>query len=197
MRDFFGYYKWHLMFAALFLICIAYLVFSVTVDNSPDLVFGYVGTQYVNKQTFDDFKPYTIELLLADANNDGKKTAVLVPIHGDIQSDIDEAFEAMVEEEQYNILITTKKTFKNLKDKSRFVPADTYYTKGNKDLETLKTSKGVEYAVSLKNNKFAENMGFLDPSDLFIAVRSPEKGKDPTTAQKNGRNVTSEILNDD
>ena len=91
MRHFIRYYKWHLLFSLLVLVCIIFIYVSLTTQTSPDMTIGYAGNKYINIQTFNDNKA-EIELLLHDANDDGKKTANFVTYTADLQKDIDEAF---------------------------------------------------------------------------------------------------------
>ncbi len=196
MRGFFRYYKWHLIFFVIIAICTVYVLFNLTTSNTPDLSLGYAGTQFVQRQDFVDYSS-RIELLLRDANGDEKKRASLNLHVCDYPEDVAEALLEMVEDGQYDIYLSTKDAFKNFKDKSRFESVDTYATIKEKDIDVIKDKSGRGYAVSLKDNKLIEYMGFYDTSDLYIAVAAPEKGEAATTTQKNGRNVAGVIIEDD
>ena len=125
MRRFIEYYKWHLMFAFLVVVCLVFAFSNMVAKVSPDMVIGYADIRFINVQTFNDTKAQ-IELLMRDANGDGKKEASMVAYNADLQSDIDEVFLQMLEEKAYDVLIASKETFENVEDKSVFADAEEY-----------------------------------------------------------------------
>lgn len=193
MRDFIRYYKWHLIFFLIVAICTAYVVVKVTEDKTPDLVVGYFGTHYVNDQTFNDNLPMWKELL-HDSNEDGEKKAAMYAFIYDRQRDIDEDFVDVVDSEQYDLYISTKETFENFEDKTRFEDVETYLNTQEEKVPMLKDSKGRIYAISIEDNDYANYMGLNDSKDIYIAVAAPKKGDELTTNKKNARNIAQYII---
>lgn len=194
MRDFVRYYKWHLVFFLIVAICVTYVVVKVTEDKSSDLIVGYFGTQYVNDQTFNDNLPMWKELL-HDSNEDGERKATLIANIFDRQRDIDESMVDIVDADQYDLYISTKETFENFEDKSRFTDADEYLLNINdKTTHVLKDSTGRAYAISLEGNDFATYMGINNSKGIYMAVSAPKKGEELTTNKKNARNIAQYII---
>lgn len=154
---------------------------------------SYAGTRYINTQSFMDSKA-ELELLLKDANGDGKKLAGIYARTGDLQRDIDEVFAEMVDTGAYDIYIADKETFKNYKDKKAFASSSSYVTFGEKKYDTLKDSSGRIYAVSIEDNTLAERLGFVDTKGLYIAASAADKKGTVTDYKKNGRNITGYII---
>ncbi|MBQ8391936.1 MAG: hypothetical protein IJX50_05305 [Clostridia bacterium] len=193
MRDFIRYYKWHLIFFLIIAVCTAYVVVKVTEDKTPDLVVGYFGTHYVNDQTFNDNLPMWKELL-HDSNEDGEKKAAMYAFIYDRQRDIDEDFVDVVDSDQYDLYISTKETFENFEDKTRFEDVETYLNTQEEKVPMLKDSKGRIYAISIEDNDYANYMGLNDSKDIYIAVAAPKKGDELTTNKKNARNIAQYII---
>ena len=193
MRDFIRYYKWHLIFLLIVTICTFYVVVKVTEDKSADLIVGYFGTQYANDQTFNDNFPMWKELL-HDSNEDGKKEAAMHAIIYDRQREIDRDFPDVVDSEQYDLYISTKETFENFEDKTRFEDVETYIDTQNEKASMLKDSSGRIYAISIEDNDYASYMGLNNSKDIYIAVAAPKKGSELTTNQKNARNIAQYII---
>lgn len=193
LRRFIRYYKWHLIFLTLVLVCLLFVYNNMTTQISPDLMVSYAGTRYINTQSFMDSKA-ELELLLKDANGDGKKLAGIYARTGDLQRDIDEVFAEMVDTGAYDIYIADKETFKNYKDKKAFASSSSYVTFGEKKYDTLKDSSGRIYAVSIEDNTLAERLGFVDTKGLYIAASAADKKGTVTDYKKNGRNITGYII---
>ena len=193
MRDFIRYYKWHLIFFLMIAICTTYVVVKVTEDKTPDLIVGYLGTHYVNDQTFNDNLPMWKELL-HDSNEDGEKKAAMYAFIYDRQRDIDEDFVDFVDSDQYDLYISTKETFENFEDKTRFEDVETYLNTQEEKVPMLKDSKGRIYAISIEDNDYATYMGLNDSEDIYIAVAAPKKGDELTTNKKNARNIAQYII---
>lgn len=193
MRRFIGYYKWHLLFLLLVIICIAFVLFNMTTTVTPDMVIAYADTRYIDTQVFNDNK-HTWEHWLQDANNDEKKVANLIAYTADLQKDLDELFVKLVEEDTNDIYIMSKTTFENFEDKSVFVDVR-YFAEINEERnDVLKDEDGKIYAVSLEGNKFAKDLGIIDSTDLYLAVCESKEEELPV-ARKNGRNIASTIIN--
>lgn len=196
MKNFINYYKWHLLFLLLIIICFTFAFTSMTVSTEPDIVIGYIGTKYVNVQTFNDNKG-DIEMVLADANNDDETLANMHTYTVDLQSDLDETFIDMVDSGEYDIYISNKEAFETFEDKSQFVTANEYIAdiESNK-YKTIKDKSGRIYAVSLEDNDYAERLGIMDTTDVYIAVAasSPEEGEELPVSRKNGRNIALFII---
>ncbi len=193
MRDFIRYYKWHLIFFLIIAVCTTYVVVKVNEDKAPDLVVGYFGTEYANDQTFNDNLPMWKELL-HDSNEDGEKKAAMYTVIYDRQRDIDEDFVDVVDGDQYDLYISTKATFENFEDKTRFEDVETYLNTQGEKATMLKDSKGRIYAISIEDNDYANYMGLNDSKDMYIAVAAPKKGDELTTNQKNARNIAQYII---
>lgn len=192
MRKIIDYYKWHLLFALIVLICLGFIFMSVTTQFSPDMIIGYSGSRYVNLQTFNDNKA-ELERLLHDADNDGKKVANFVAYTGDLQKDINESFEKMIDSGSYDIYIADKETFEAYEDKDVFADAISYISFRDKEYDTLKDSSGRIYATSLAGNSLAQRMGIVDPDGLYIAAAQDKDGE-LTDQRKNGRNLAGYIV---
>lgn len=197
MRRFIDYYKWHLTFLLLIVICIGFMFINMASTTKPDLTIGYLGINYINVQTFNDNKN-EIELLLRDANDDGERNAALYGYSVDLESDLHDTFADMIEVDEYDIYITTKAALKKFEDKSAFVAADEYVNLTNKEIDTLKDKSGRIYAVSLEDNEYLKKMGILNTTDLFIAVAQSknQKGDSLPTNRKNGRNIAGYIIDE-
>ena len=196
MRDFIDFYKWHLLFLLLIIICFIFAFTNMTSSTEPDITIGYIGTNYVNVQTFNDNKS-DIEKVLADANDDDKTIAQMNAYTVDLQSDLDETFVDMVDSGDYDIYISNKEAFKTFEDKSQFVTANEYISDIESDkYETIKDKSGRIYAVSLKDNDYAKRLGIMDTTDVYIAVAvsDPEGGEKISASRKNGKNIALFII---
>jgi hypothetical protein len=161
----------------------------------PDLVVTYVGSQYINTQKFNDTRKQ-IETLLKDANGDKKKSAAMYAHAGDTQKELDELMESALEDKDSDIFIATRQTFENCKDKSMFADVSSYLVYDPKKVDVVKDDDGRAFAVSLKGNEFVENFGIIDPTELYIAAVSSGEEK-LTDREKNGRNITGDIISRD
>lgn len=193
MKRFIGYYKWHLLFLLLVIICIAFVLFNMTTTVSPDMTIVYADTRYIDTQMFNDNK-HTWEHWLQDSNGDDKKVANLIAYTADLQRDLDELFVKLVDEDANDIYIMSKTTFENFEDKSVFFDVRSYAEINEERNDFLKDEDGKIYAVSLEDNKFAKELGIIDTTDLYIAVCESKKDEIPTE-RKNGRNIASTIIN--
>ena len=165
----------------------------MTAQVSPDLTVSYAGTKYINTQSFMDAKA-EIELLLKDANDDGKKLASVYSRTGDLQKDIDEVFAEMVDTGAYDIYIADKETFESYENKEAFADTSSYITFGEKKYDTLEDSSGRTYAVSIENNTLAKRLGFVNTEGLYIAASQADKKGKITDYKKNVRNITGYII---
>lgn len=195
MRDFFNYYKWHLFFFVLFVFCVGALVLSSCQKSVPDLKITCVSTEYINTQTFNDTKS-DLEEFLHDADGDGEKKAILTSYTYDIQSDLDELFEALCTESDCDIIITTKETFERFENKDMF-DTSTNYVKdtGTGKYDVLTDESGRVYAVSIEGNEYLGYMGFLNTENLYLAVVTGEPNINELSAnKKNARNIAQVII---
>ena len=119
MRQFFDYYKWHLFFFGLFIVCISVITISSCSNSKPDLKINCISTAYVNVQTFNDTKA-DLEALLQDADGDKKKIAEMNSYTYDVQDDLNEILLLLCTPADSDIIITTKATFEEFEDKSLF-----------------------------------------------------------------------------
>lgn len=196
MRYFLNYYKWHLLFLLLIIVCFIFAFMNMTTSTQPDIVIGYVGTNYVNVQTFKDNKE-DIEKVLADANDDKRKLAQMYAYTLDLQGDLDDMLIEMVDSEDYDIYISNKEGFEAFEDKSKFVTVNEYVSDiESAKYETIKDKSGRIYAVSLLDNDYVKRLGIMDTTDLYIAVASfdPEDGEELPVSRKNGRNIALFII---
>ena len=195
-RRFWRYYKWHILFLLLIVICVGFILANVSQSYEPDLSICYVGKTYINTQTFEDNKKQ-IEEVLFDANKDERKVAALSAYLVDTESDLHEAFETLMDKDSFDLIISEKTAFSKYEDKSIFVTANEYVNFSNLHVETLKDDNGRVYAVSLEKCAFLENMGIFEATDLYIAAISPSDKEELTTNRKNGRNITGYILTEE
>lgn len=187
-RKFVDYYKWHMIFFLIILVCIIFIVTSMTRNIDPDVTIGYIATPYVRIEDFDNNKA-KFEHLLHDANGDGKKSAELLDYTVDKQDDINELFVDMIDSKSYHIYILPKEAFLAYKDKSAFASVSVKET----NIETLEDENGRTYAYSIEGNSYAESLGFINTDNLFIAAAN--FGEDElSTEEKNGINITKEII---
>lgn len=196
MKSFINYYKWHLFFLLIIIICFIFAFTNMTIPIEPDVTIGYIGTNYINVQTFNDNKS-EIENVLADANADDKTSAQMYAYTVDLQSEIDEIFVEMVDSGDYDIYISNKEAFESFEDKSQFVTVNEYISDIESDkYETIKDKSGRIYAVSLKDNDYAKKLGILDTADAYIAVAvsDTEDGEEYSTSRKNGKNIALFIV---
>ena len=188
-RSIFSYYKWHIIFFILIIICIVFVTFSFTTSYESDLVIGFIGTTYVHEQSFEDNQS-DINKLLNDANNDGSKYSTFSVNRANKQKEVDNLLDQAIEADAYHIYITTKEAFLNRKDKKPFATL----SKPSENVDTLKDSQGRIYAVSLDNNTYVSSiLGIRDPKDMYIAVASSGK-KDYTDFEKNAINIANYIV---
>ena len=168
----------------------------MTSSTEPDITIGYIGTNYVNVQTFNDNKS-DVEKVLADTNDDDKTIAQMYAYTVDLQSDLDETFVDMVDSGDYDIYISNKEAFKDFEDKSQFVTVNEYISDIESDkYETIKDKSGRIYAVSLKDNDYAKRLGIMDTTDVYIAVAAsdPDSGEKLSASRKNGKNIALFII---
>ena len=192
MRVFVREYRWHLIFFLLIMVCVLFIFVSSVTKVENDMIVGYVGDKYVNTQSFNDNKA-ELELLLIDSNKDKKRHTELLSYTVDLQKDIDELFTQMVESESYHIYISSKKTFKNYKDKDCFADLSGYIGAGADTTDVLKDAKGRVYAISLEGNTLAERLGIVDTKELYIGAAF-FNGDSLTDQEKNGMNITGYII---
>ncbi len=188
MRNFIAYYRWHLIFLLLILICICFIVSSLMTKSEPDIILGYFGTEYVNEQTFNDNKA-EIELLLHDSNNDKERMANLVTYTVRDIDDVTKFLEDAVETKSYHIYIAPKRAFEDFSDKAAFrtLSADSAAD------DTLSTSSGRVYAVSVEGNTLLRRLGFLNDDNLYIAAADFGE-EEISTFEKNGANIARHII---
>ena len=192
-RKFWQFYKWHILFLVLIAICVGFVLSNVTQKEEPDLSICYVGKNYINVQTFNDNKR-TLELLLHDSNDDGKKSTVISAYPVDLESDLHEVFKKMVERDTEDIFIAEKTAFTKYEDKSVFATASEYVDLSKLNVDTLKDDDGRVYAVSLEGCPYLKRLGIFDDTDLYIAAANPADGGELTKKHKNGRNIAGYIL---
>lgn len=188
-KNLISYYKWHIIFILLIILCLVFMFTSLTTKVEPDLAIGYIASPYIKIEDFDNNKQHLIEHLLHDANNDGKKNAELFDYTVDKQNDINELFVDMIESQSYHIYILPKEAFVAYKDKTAF--ATVSVNAANVDM--LKDTNGRVYAYSIEGNTFAESLGFINTDNLYIAAA--HFGNDELSKQeKNGMNITKQII---
>ncbi len=187
-KSFISYYKWHLIFVLLIVVCLGFIIKSCSTDASPDLIIGYIASHYVNEEDFESGKT-KFEHLLQDANGDGNRVSRLSTYIEDNQDDINEMFVEMIDSQDYHIYILPKESFVAYKDKDSFARFNQEYP----NVETLKDKDGRIYAYSIEGNSYMESLGFVDTDNLFIAA-ADFGNKELSTEEKNGINITSEII---
>ena len=195
MKAFLNYYKWHIFFFALFIVCTLVFTISSCRKNEPDLVINVISTGRINVQAFDDRKAPLLKLLSHDADGDGEKTMQLYSYPFDRQTDMNEAFEILATPADSDIVITTKETLISFENKDLFVDMKEFVSGIDTDkYTTLKDDSGKIYAASLEGNDYIKDMGFYDTTGLYIAVISDEDGDEISKEKKNARNITLAII---
>ncbi len=193
MRSFFGYYKWHIIFIALFVFCIAAFALNSYKKAEPDLKITCISTEYVNVQMFNDTKG-DLEQFLHDADNDGQKYALLTSHTYDSQRDLDELFKAVCTQEGCDLVITTKETFEGFEDKNIF-DTSANYVKDTGKYDVLTDETGRVYAVSIEKNQYIQDMGFVNTENLYLAVVIKEADANSLSYnKKNARNIAQVII---
>ena len=188
-KKFVSYYKWHLIFLLLIIVCLAFIVQSCSTSTEPDLVIGYIASPYLKIEDFDNNKGQQIEILLHDANDDGDKTVELLDYTVDKEDEINELFVDMIDSKSYHIYILPKHAFEAYKDKSAFSNIEV----ADVNVDSLKDEDGRIYAYSIEGNSYAEKLGFINNANLYIAAAN--FGDAELSAQeKNGINITREII---
>ena len=185
-------YTWmYIAFGLLVLVCLLFVGFKLLWKTEPDLRISYTNTEYMNTQTFNDTKG-EVELLIRDANKDGKKKAGVEAYYNKDAQEVLKKLEQYIESDSYDIYISTKEAFEAIKDKSVFADSSRYYNLNTYGNEVLKDKNGRAYAVSLEDNTVAEYFGILSNENLFIAAAA-ENGE-ISAYRKNGMNISGYII---
>ena len=188
MRAFLNYYKWHLIFFLLILVCTIFISVKITTKEEPDVLLAYVGDSFVNNDDFNNNKSI-LELMLNDANKDGKRIPQMSSYMIDSQKDMVNVLNQVIETKSYQIYIAPKEVFRKIEDKSVF--AKFAHDTGN--LSTLKKPNGDVYAVSVEDNTLLVNLGIRDTKGLYIAA-ADFGNEELSDKEKNGINITKEII---
>lgn len=196
-KIFFSYYKWHLIFILLVLVCIVFVLTSITTSYDADLYIGYVNLQrsgYMDTQKFNDNKG-DIENLLKDSTGDDFKYAAIKAIPANKDKEAVRLLEEMIETESYHIYIAPMQTFLTHDNPGDF--ATLLDPKGNVD--TLTDSDGRIYAVSLEGNTYIERLGFrgsaaLSGSESLYIAAADFGNEELTDYEKNGINISNFIV---
>lgn len=189
-KDFFTYYKWHLSFAVLVLICAIFIISSLTTSYEADIYIGYVGynSGYMDVQKFNDNKS-DIEKLLKDANNDGSRHAELYVFSANKKKEAAKLFSDMIDTESYHLYIAPKVIIEEYEDKNHFATLKKPVT----SVECLTDSGGRVYAISLEKNSYIEMLGLRDTSGLYIAAANFNKDE-LTDYEKNSINIANFVI---
>lgn len=187
-KDFFSYYKWHILFIVLVIVCVCFIFTSLFSEKDPDLIMGYVGTNYVDTQMFEDNKD-AIQGLSKSATSQKKAYIILEDYPVNTEEEILSWFEDMIETHSYHIYIAPKKAFLNHKNKSDFAtiknPMD--------NVDCLIDDNGRTYAVSIEDNSYMKRLGFSKREGLYIAAA--DYGEEELSVyEKNGINITNFII---
>ncbi len=191
-RNFLSYYKWHLIFALVVIICLSFMFGKFLFKEEPDLRIGYTSTEHMNTQTFSDSKS-EIELLIRDANKDDEKLATIEAFADSDMSKVTTILEQYIKSNKYDIYIANKKAFTSIKDKSVFADSNRYFISHNSMLNTLEDEDGRIYAISLKDNSLVKYFGMSQNEDLYIAAAKDLKGEE-SIPRKNGMNISGYII---
>lgn len=168
-------------------------VFSkTTVEYPPDLRIAYTSTNYMNSQTFDDYKS-ELEMLLNEATDDDKKTAKLETFSSENEKEVADKLKEYIKSDNYDIYIASEEAFKAIEDKSVFIDASRYVSQIIKRDTMLEDSSGRAYAVPLEGNTIIETFGGTDTTGLYIAAAA-EKGENISAFRKNGTNICGYII---
>ncbi len=189
-KAFFSYYKWHLAFLLLVIICVAFIFGSISTSYEVDLYVGYIGlgSGYMKEQEFEDGKG-DFEKLLKDATGDEAKHAAINVINVNKDKEGLSILEQMIETKSYHIYIAPKQIFANHPNKDDFAQL----LKPDANVENLTDDRGRIYAISLAGNTYIEKLGLRDPSEFYIAAASFQD-EELSDFEKNGINITNYIV---
>lgn len=191
LREFFRYYRWHIIFLALIAVCVVFVFFGVTKKENPDLRVLYSAQNYMNVQSFNDAKA-EIELIIRDATGDKKRVASINAIIGNDDKEAEKNLSDAIDMDNYDIYISTKEAFEKIEDKSVFAPVESYYSiSADEHTAALSDKKVGAYAASLKENSIAAMLGITNAENLYIAAAAL---KDDSMYRKNGMNTVGYIL---
>ena len=186
------YYKWHLVFFVLIVVCAAFVWQSIRTSYPPDLRIAYVSKNYMNRQTFNDCKS-ELEMLLLEATSDNKLVAEIETYSDENEDMLTEKLNEYIFSDNYDIYIADVEAFEAVEDKSVFIDTSIYLSQMVKSDYMLKDSDGRAYAVSIKDNSLIELFGASSTDGLYIAAAA-EKGKIISNFRKNGSNICGYII---
>lgn len=191
-KEFLKYYKWQIIFFILIFICAAF-VFSKTTEEYPaDLRIAYTSTNYMNSQTFNDYRS-ELEMLLNEATNDDKKVATIETYSSKDLTEVTNKLKEYIKSDDYDIYIASQEAFEAVEDKSVFVDASRYVSQIIRRDTMLEDSSGRAYAVPLEGNTLIETFGGTDTTGLYIAAAA-EEGENTSAFRKNGANICGYII---
>lgn len=186
------YYKWQIIFFILVIICGLFVLSKSTVKYPSDLRIAYTSTNYMNSQTFNDYKS-EIEMLLNEATNDDKKIATIKTFSSENMNEVKNKLKEYVASDVYDIYIASKQAFEAIEDKSVFIDTSRYVSQIIKRDTMLEDSSGRAYAVPLEGNTLIETFGGTDTKGLYIAAAA-EEGENISAFRKNGANICGYII---
>lgn len=192
MKSFFSYYKWHLIFLLLVVICSLFVFNSISASYPPDLRIAYSSKNYMNSATFNDYKS-EIEMLLIEATDDDKLVAEVETYSDENGDNILKKLKEYISSNKYDIYIADKEAFEAIEDKSVFTDTSVYLSQMVKEKDMLKDSDGRLYAVSLEENSLMELLGTTEDENLYIAVAA-ESDENTSAFRKNGSNICGYII---
>lgn len=191
-KNFLKFYKWQIIFFILIFICGMFVLSKTTVKYPADLRIAYASMNYMNSQTFNDYRS-ELEMLLNEATDDDKKVATIKTFSSENMSEVKTKLKEYIASDVYDIYIASKEAFEAIEDKSVFVDASRYESQIIKRDSMLEDSSGRAYAVPVEGNTLIETFGCTDSKGLYIAAAA-EKGDNTSTFRKNGSNICGYII---
>ena len=186
------FYKWQIIFFILVFICGMFVLSKTTVKYPADLRIAYTSMNYMNSQTFNDYRS-ELEMLLNEATGDDKKIATIKTFSSENMSEVKTKLKEYIASDVYDIYIASKEAFEAIEDKSVFIDASRYESQIIKRDTMLEDSSGRAYAVPIEGNSLIETFGCTDSKGLYIAAAA-EKSENTSTFRKNGSNICGYII---
>ena len=192
MNNSLGYYKWHIIFGIIILICVLFAVGSIFNKTPADMKIAYFSEKHMNVQYFRDAKE-EIELLLHDANRDSIRYADVEAFSSKKAEELSGKLAQFIESKECTMIIADKNVFESVADKSVFQEVTGYMIKDD-DLSYLTDENEKLYATSLENNSVVKRLGMVENQNLYVAVLIKTENGEKTSDMKNAMNISGYII---
>ena len=192
MRGSLSYYKWHIIFGIIVLICVIFVLGSIFNKTPADMKIAYLSEKHMNVQYFRDAKE-EIEMLLHDANRDSIRYADVEAFSSKKIEELSEKMKQFIESKECTMIVADKSVFENIENKSVFQEVTQYMIK-DEDLSYLTDENGIVYATSLANNSLVKRLGMVENQNLYMAVLIKTENGEKTSDMKNAMNISGYII---